>query len=71
MMMMCAEYLQSFKAGVPNLRYAYPQEYVKIFKGYASSRIALRFSMKQPTNAHKGVRVFNYFLLGGTQTEKG
>ena len=27
--------------------------------------------MKQLTNAHNGVRRFDFFLLGGTRTEKG
>ena len=54
-----------FRAVVPNLGY------VKYLKGYASSRIAIKFSMKQLTNTHKGVRGFHYFLNGGTRTEKG
>ena len=41
---------------VPNLGYAYQKGYVKTSGGYASSRITLIVSMKQLTNAHKGVR---------------
>ena len=60
-----------YRAAFPNLGYAYPQAYVKNLKGYTSSRITPRFSMKQLNIARKGVREFYFFLLGGTQAEKG
>ena len=52
------------RPAVPNLGY------VKNLGGYASSRIILRFSMKQITNAHKGVREFYFFFWMGVREQK-
>ena len=61
----CKGPLKYTRAAVPNLGY------MKYLKWFASSRITLRFSMKQLTSAHQWVCEFYFFLHGSTRTEKG